>query len=149
VLALGGGVRLGSQQLDVQVGGFAAATWLIPARRRDRLRLQAAGRFAGGDGINEIARDLRVTPGSARRWHRAWRDGGPEALRSKGPVSRERPLIPRRGIWSLLKRSMVNFAAADLDGLVRIVKRKLKKTQYRPHLIDGCLAGTGLTIDPR
>jgi hypothetical protein len=43
---------------------------------------------------------------------------------------------------------MVNFAAADLDGLVRIVKRKLKKIQYRPHLIDGCLAGTGLTLEP-
>ena len=55
---------------------------------------------------------------------------------------------PAEGIWSLLKRSMVNFAAADLDGLVRIVKRKLKKIQYRPHLIDGCLAGTGLKIDP-
>jgi hypothetical protein len=41
-----------------------------------------------------------------------------------------------------------NFAAADLDGLVRIVKRKLKKIQYRPHLLDGCLAGTGLTIEP-
>jgi len=27
-------------------------------------------------------------------------------------------------------------------GLVRIVKRKLKKIQYRPHLIDGCLAAT-------
>ena len=39
---------------------------------------------------------------------------------------------------------MANFAAADLDGLVRIVKRKLKKIQYWPHLIDGCLAGTGL-----
>ena len=52
------------------------------------------------------------------------------------------------GIWSLLKRAMVNFAAADLDGLVRIVKRKLKKIQYRPHLIDGCLAATGLTIEP-
>ena len=51
------------------------------------------------------------------------------------------------GIWSLLKRSMVNFAAADLDGLVRIVKRKLKKMQYRPHLIDGCLARTGLKIE--
>jgi hypothetical protein len=37
-----------------------------------------------------------------------------------------------KGIWSLLKRSMVNFAATDLDGLVRIVKRKLKKIQYRP-----------------
>jgi hypothetical protein len=34
---------------------------------------------------------------------------------------------------------MVNFAAADLDGLVRLIKPKLKKIQYRPHLIDGCL----------
>jgi len=55
---------------------------------------------------------------------------------------------PAEGIWSLLKRSIANFAAADLDGLVRIVKRKLKKIQYRPHLIEGCLAGTGLTIEP-
>ena len=39
---------------------------------------------------------------------------------------------------------MVNFAAADLDGLVRIVKRKLKKIHYRPHLLDG----TGLKIEP-
>jgi transposase len=51
------------------------------------------------------------------------------------------------GIWSLLKRAMVNFAAADVAGLVRIVKRKLKKIQYRPHLITGCLATTGLTIE--
>jgi hypothetical protein len=27
---------------------------------------------------------------------------------------------------------MANFAAAGLDGLVRIIKRKLKKIQYRP-----------------
>ncbi|HEX5302459.1 MAG TPA: hypothetical protein VFW50_36240 [Streptosporangiaceae bacterium] len=27
---------------------------------------------------------------------------------------------------------MVNFAAADVNGLVRIIKRKLKKIQYRP-----------------
>ena len=32
-------------------------------------------------------------------------------------------LNPAEGIWSLLKRAMVNFAAADLAGLVRIVKR--------------------------
>ena len=43
---------------------------------------------------------------------------------------------------------MVNFAAADVNGLVRIIKRKLKKIQYRPHLINGCLAGTGLKIEP-
>ena len=57
-------------------------------------------------------------------------------------------LNPVESIWSLLKRAMVNFAAADVDGLVRIVKRKLKKIQYRPHLINGCLAATGLTIEP-
>ena len=55
---------------------------------------------------------------------------------------------PTEGIWSLLKRSIANFAAADLDSLVRIVKRKLKKIQYRPHLIDGCLTATGLIIEP-
>ena len=56
-------------------------------------------------------------------------------------------LNPAEGIWSLLKRSMANFAAPNLDHLIRIVKRKLKKIQYRPHLIDGCLAKTGLTIE--
>jgi transposase len=57
-------------------------------------------------------------------------------------------LNPAEGIWSLTKRSMANFAAADLDSLIRIIKRKLKKIQYRPHLIDGCLAATGLVIEP-
>jgi hypothetical protein len=43
---------------------------------------------------------------------------------------------------------MGNFAAADLDDLVRIVKRKLKKIQLRPYLIGGSPAGTGLAIEP-
>jgi hypothetical protein len=30
-------------------------------------------------------------------------------------------------IWSLLKRGHASFATADLDALVRIVKRKLQK----------------------
>jgi hypothetical protein len=30
---------------------------------------------------------------------------------------------------------------------VRVVKRGLKKIQYRPHLIDGCLTETGLTLN--
>jgi transposase len=57
-------------------------------------------------------------------------------------------LNPAEGVWSLLKRAIANFAAADLDSLVRIVKRKLKKIQCRPHLISGCLAGAGLRIEP-
>ena len=63
-------------------------------------------------------------------------------------ASGKQRLRASEGIWSLLKRSMVNFAAADVDALVRIVKRKLKKIQYRPHLIDGCLSATGLRIEP-
>ena len=64
-----------------QRGGYtpAAQQW------RERLRLEAAGWFARGDTISEIARDLRVTAGSV-----AWRDGGTEALRSKGPVPQEK-----------------------------------------------------------
>jgi transposase len=50
------------------------------------------------------------------------------------------------GIWSLVKRGLANTAAANLDHLVRIMKRNLKRIQYRPHLIDGCLTGTRLVI---
>jgi putative transposase len=46
------------------------------AARRERLRLEAAGRFARGDTISEIAHELRVIEGSVRRWRRAWHDGG-------------------------------------------------------------------------
>jgi transposase len=57
-------------------------------------------------------------------------------------------LNPAEGVWSLLKRSLADFAAADLDHLVKVTKRNLKKVQYRPHLIDACLAETGLIIEP-
>ena len=57
-------------------------------------------------------------------------------------------LNPQEGVWSLLKRGIVNFVATNITGLERIVKRKLKKIQYCPGLIDGCLAATGLIITP-
>ncbi|GAA1294213.1 hypothetical protein GCM10009634_48200 [Saccharothrix xinjiangensis] len=55
-------------------------------------------------------------------------------------------LNPTEEVWSLLKRSLADFAAADLDHLVRVVKRKLKKIQYQPDVPDGCLAQTGMTL---
>jgi hypothetical protein len=61
--------------------------------------------------------------------------------------SYSRELNPAEGIWSLLKRHLADFAAADLTHLTRVIKRKLKKIQYRPYLVDGCLPPTGLTID--
>jgi transposase len=82
-----------------QRGGYTPAE----QQRRERLRLEAAERFARGDGIGEIADDLRVTEGSVRRRHRAWRDGGAEAPRSKGPVSREK-LSPQQ--WARLEAEL-------------------------------------------
>ena len=80
MLAYDGVMRYG------QRGGYTPAE----QQRRGRLRLEAAGRFAAGGRVSEIARDLRVTPGSVRRWRRAWRHGGTAALKSTGPLSRER-----------------------------------------------------------
>jgi hypothetical protein len=76
-----------------QRGGYT----LAEQQRRERLRLEAAGRFAAGDSTGTIARDLRVTPGSVRRWRRTWAGGGLEALKSKGPVSRERLVAAAMG----------------------------------------------------
>ncbi|MFF2009454.1 transposase [Streptomyces sp. NPDC058195] len=53
-------------------------------------------------------------------------------------------LNPQEGIWSLVKHDIGNLAAADLGQITRAVKRRLKQIQYRPDLVDGCLAGTGL-----
>jgi transposase-like protein len=67
-----------------QRGGYTPAE----QERREQLRLQAAERFTRGDSIREVARDLRVTEVSVRRWHRAWRAGrGGAAV--QGAVSRE------------------------------------------------------------
>jgi hypothetical protein len=60
----------------------------------------------------------------------AGRPPGGAAIQAAGVAGAA--LDPAENIWSLLNRPMVNFAAADLDGLVRIVKRKLKKIQDRP-----------------
>jgi hypothetical protein len=90
------------------------------------------------DNLNiHLAPELADFAGENKAWLRVYR------LPAYAP-----DLNPAEGIWPLLKRAMVNFAAAGLGSLVRIVKRKLKKIQYRPHLIDGCLAGTGLSIEP-
>ncbi|MFE9429101.1 transposase [Kitasatospora sp. NPDC006697] len=56
-------------------------------------------------------------------------------------------LNPQEGTWSLVKRTIGNLAAANLDELARAVKRSLKKIEHRPHLVDGCLAATGLILD--
>ncbi|MFE9500401.1 transposase [Streptomyces collinus] len=63
---------------------------MTPERQafRERIRLEAAERFAAGASNAEVAGGLRVSVRSVQRWHRDWYDAGTEGLRSAGPVSR-------------------------------------------------------------
>jgi hypothetical protein len=56
-------------------------------------------------------------------------------------------LNPVEGVWSVLKTTVLaNLAATGLDHLVAVIRRGLKRLQYHPEVINGCLAATGLTI---
>jgi transposase len=56
-------------------------------------------------------------------------------------------LNPVEGAWSILKRSLGNLAVHHIDQLAKLITHRLKPMQYRPTLIDGFLAQTGLTLD--
>ncbi|WOX12666.1 transposase [Streptomyces sp. N50] len=56
-------------------------------------------------------------------------------------------LNPPERIWALVERDLGNLAAADLGEITRAVERRLKGIQYRPDLVDGCIAATGLILD--
>jgi putative transposase len=55
---------------------------------------------------------------------------------------------PMEGVWSLLKRSLANLTKHRLDPLTALVKTRLKRRRYRPRLIDGLIAKTGLDLQP-
>jgi transposase len=54
--------------------------------RRQARRLRAAELFAVGMRQAEIARRVGVSRQAVSLWHAAWRSGGTEALRSRGPT---------------------------------------------------------------
>jgi len=58
-------------------------------------------------------------------------------------------LNPAEGVWANMKSGLGNLAARDVDQLTVIVRNRLKRIQYRPALIDGFLAQTGLTLEPQ
>jgi hypothetical protein len=47
-----------------------------------------------------------------------------------------------------MKNSLANLAARYVGQLTATVRNRLKSIQYRPALIDGFLAQTGLTLQP-
>ncbi|MEU1692025.1 helix-turn-helix domain-containing protein [Streptomyces hirsutus] len=54
-------------------------------QKRELVRLESAERFARGEPTETVARGLRVTVRSVRRWQGAWEQGGADTLRSTGP----------------------------------------------------------------
>jgi hypothetical protein len=53
------------------------------------------------------------------------------------------------GVWAHVKRDLGNLLAGTLDELATNAKRLLKRIQYRPALIDGFRAQTGLALQPQ
>ncbi len=47
-----------------------------------------------------------------------------------------------------MKNGLGNLAARNADQLAAVVRNRLKTIQYRPELIGGFLAQTGLTLEP-
>lgn len=58
-------------------------------------------------------------------------------------------LNPTEGIWSVVKTSMLaNLAARGLHHLITRCRTGLRRLQHRPTVLEGCLAETGLTLQP-
>jgi hypothetical protein len=55
---------------------------------------------------------------------------------------------PTELVWSHLKRSLANLAKRNLAQPTALVKTRLRRMQYRPGLLDGFLASTGLDLTP-
>ncbi|WP_456302777.1 IS630 family transposase [Streptomyces mirabilis] len=72
-------------------GGLTAAG----RQRRETVRMQAAELFEQRIKPPEVARRLRVSRKSAYQWHQVWRDGGVQALSSRGPSGSRCRLSPR------------------------------------------------------
>ena len=53
------------------------------------------------------------------------------------------------GAWADMKNGLGNLAVRNVDQLAAIMKNRLKRIQYRPAVIDGFLAQTGLTLEPQ
>ena len=55
-------------------------------------------------------------------------------------------LNPVEPVWANLKRSLANLTKHNIYQLTALVKTRLRLMQYRPGLLDGFLAKTGLDL---
>ncbi|MFF7442878.1 hypothetical protein [Streptomyces sp. NPDC008122] len=55
-------------------------------------------------------------------------------------------LNPVEWVRAHVKHSLANLAVMALDQLETLVRNRLERLQYRPHMLNGFIAGTGLTL---
>lgn len=98
-------------------------------------RLQAAELFEQGLSQAEVSRRLGVKPGSVCRWHRAWTEGGAQALRKTAAAGRKGRLEAEQLQQlevELLKGPLAHGYRSDVWTLERIgaLIRKLFGVRY-------------------
>jgi transposase len=122
---------------------YAQGGGLTDERRvfREKLRLEAAGRFSQGEENAVIAHDLRVSVRSVQRWHRAWSQGGPKALASKGLASL--PLLSD-GLFAVLERELAKGPVAhgwpDQTWTLSRIKALIGRRFHRTYTVQGVAA---------
>jgi len=105
--------------------------------------LDAAHRQLGGpivlvwDNLNTHASKAMAEIVAARSWLTVYR---------LPPYAHE--LNPVEPVWSHLKRSLANLTKHTITELTALVKTRLRRMQYRPELLAGFLASTGLDRGP-
>jgi hypothetical protein len=72
----------------------------------------------------------------------------PKAVSLGDVLKSQVPISANQLVWSHLKRSLANLAKRNLGQLTALVRTRLKRMQYRPGLLDGFLASTGLDLTP-
>jgi transposase len=104
---------------------------------REARRLQAAELFAQSRTQAEVARTLGVSRQSAHIWHTRFKQGGVDALRSRGPSGPDPKLSPAdltRIEQALLQGALANGFDTDLWTLERVavVITQLTGIRYHP-----------------
>ncbi|MEU4728900.1 winged helix-turn-helix domain-containing protein [Streptomyces sp. NPDC023588] len=119
---------------------YAQGGGLTDAERatRERLRLQAVGRFEGGQKNPDIAAALRISVRSVERWRLAWRELGQTGVLSKG--SPGRPRLSEAQMARLareLERGPLAHGWADQRGTLARIKSLIGRLFHVSYTVEG------------
>jgi transposase len=56
-------------------------------------------------------------------------------------------LNPTEGVWAHMNNGLGNLAADGIDHLAAIIRNRRERIQYRPELLPGVVAQTGLCFE--